>query len=333
MKWGRPLDLLEAAYRLDGTDAEWLVGLVQAARTAFPEEDLTRTGACVRGKVDAGGQTVVERFEHAYAEGQSILQPATFWDEAIRRLPPAELHGPLYFSAPLASTVSQVVGGRLSDLEFWSGNPAWDSSQVKDALGLTFQDGALKAGVVSVGLRETTTLTPGVRRFAERIAIHIGAAFRLRSSRAATPDRADAVFTPDGKIHHAEVEADRPVLEAGFGAWHHARRGDVRPEAALEIWQGLHDGRWSIVDHIDTDGKAFVLAVRNQPANDVPSGLTDRQRAAVALAALGYRNKQIAYALGLTAAAVAMLLVRARDAAGVRTRTELVRAFKRNLVA
>jgi hypothetical protein len=30
---------------------------------------------------------------------------------------------------------------------------------------------------------------------------------------------------------------------------------------------------------------------------------------------------------------VAMMLVRARAAAGVRTRTELVRAFKRNLVA
>jgi len=71
--------------------------------------------------------------------------------------------------------------------------------------------------------------------------------------------------------------------------------------------------------------------VRNEPARDVASTLTDRQRAAVALAALGYGNKQIAYALGLTATAVAMLLARARVATGIRTRAELVRAFKQSL--
>jgi DNA-binding CsgD family transcriptional regulator len=58
-----------------------------------------------------------------------------------------------------------------------------------------------------------------------------------------------------------------------------------------------------------------------------------RLLAAIALAALGYGNKQIGYALGLIATAVAMLLARARAATGVRTRAELVRTFKRDLTA
>jgi DNA-binding NarL/FixJ family response regulator len=85
------------------------------------------------------------------------------------------------------------------------------------------------------------------------------------------------------------------------------------------------------VDHVDTDGKTFVLTVRNEPARDVASTLTTRQRAVVALAALGYGNKPIAYALGLTPAAVAMSLARARAASGLGTRAELVRAFTRDL--
>jgi DNA-binding CsgD family transcriptional regulator len=109
-------------------------------------------------------------------------------------------------------------------------------------------------------------------------------------------------------------------------------RRAARGATELEVWQGLQDGHWSLVDYVDSDGKVFVLAVRNEPARDVASALTERQRAAVALAALGHGNKQVAYALGVTVAAVAMLLARARAATGTRTRVELVRAFKRRPV-
>jgi len=74
----------------------------------------------------------------------------------------------------------------------------------------------------------------------------------------------------------------------------------------------------------------FVLAVRNEPGREVVCALTDRQRGAVSLASLGYGNKQIAYALGLSVSAVGMLITRARLATGNRTRAELVRTFKRS---
>lgn len=76
------------------------------------------------------------------------------------------------------------------------------------------------------------------------------------------------------------------------------------------------------------------MAVRNQPPHGTlhaTSALSDRQRAAVALAALGYGNKQIAYALGLSPASVGMLLLRARVTTGVASRAELIRRFKLEL--
>ena len=74
-----------------------------------------------------------------------------------------------------------------------------------------------------------------------------------------------------------------------------------------------------------------MLAVENAPSPDIVGVLTERQRAVLSLAALGYGNKQIAYALGVTQAAVAMSLRRARLAAGFNTRAQLVRSFKFSL--
>jgi DNA-binding CsgD family transcriptional regulator len=116
-------------------------------------------------------------------------------------------------------------------------------------------------------------------------------------------------------------------------AWRRTARGrDAASATALEVWHGLRDGRWSLIDYVDAGGRAYLLAVRNARAPEAALTLTERQRAALALAAIGHGNKQIAYALGLTAAAVAMLLARARAATGLRSRAALVCAFKRGRV-
>jgi DNA-binding NarL/FixJ family response regulator len=92
-------------------------------------------------------------------------------------------------------------------------------------------------------------------------------------------------------------------------------RGSLRrrdPEQAVAIWEALVAGRWSLVDHFDSDGRRFVLAHRNDA--DVPDarGFTDRERQVLAYAALGHSNKVIAYELGLSTSTVAYHLTRAR---------------------
>jgi DNA-binding CsgD family transcriptional regulator len=52
--------------------------------------------------------------------------------------------------------------------------------------------------------------------------------------------------------------------------------------------------------------------------------LTERERQVVLQATLGFTNKEIAYALGVSASTVRVLMARAAGRIGVRTRAELL---------
>jgi DNA-binding CsgD family transcriptional regulator len=52
--------------------------------------------------------------------------------------------------------------------------------------------------------------------------------------------------------------------------------------------------------------------------------LTDRERQVVLQAALGFTNKEIAYALGISDSTVRVLMARAAEKLGVRSRVELL---------
>jgi len=329
IRWERPLDLLEAAYRLDGTTDDWVAGVVHAATGVFRHEGLGSGGFLVNGTVDHQGRTTIADISSSWGEGRALRRPIEPHLQTFKRLP-AEVQQSLLFSSTFFRTISESpwVG---PDVPLWLERSAWDSSMAGDALGLICHDGTKQLVFVGVGMRKKTSLGEQDRRLGERIATHIGAALRLRGRPVVGLNQAEAVLSRAGKVEHLGSANDGERIVQGFARRRHARSGRVAFETALEVWQGLHEGRWSLVDYVDTDGKGFVLAVRNEPARDIPSLLTDRQRAAVALAALGYTNKQIAYGLGLTATAVAMLLARARAATGARTRAELVRAFKHSL--
>jgi DNA-binding CsgD family transcriptional regulator len=59
--------------------------------------------------------------------------------------------------------------------------------------------------------------------------------------------------------------------------------------------------------------------------------LSERERQAVALAAIGHANKLIAYDLGIAATTVAELLKRAAVKLGAESRVALIRAFRERL--
>jgi DNA-binding CsgD family transcriptional regulator len=307
--------------------------LVRTAAEVFARDGLGAMGLLISGQVDNKGRSIIAEITSPHGEGQAIRQPLEASISASLRGIPAELQQKLFFSPSLANTTSQIMGlaAGLSRHPWWTDGSGWNTSVTRDAVGLICHDGPLNVAMLAIGLPKATTLKAGERRLGGRIATHVGAALRLRRSALKNLEGADAILSPSGRLDSLAHDHDGPALKEGFDRRRYARRRGVAAEAALEVWQGLHDGRWSLIDYVDTDGKAFVLAVRNEPARDVASSLTDRQRATVALATLGYGNKQIGYALGLTATAVAMLLRRARAATGLTTRAALVRAFKRNL--
>ena len=92
----------------------------------------------------------------------------------------------------------------------------------------------------------------------------------------------------------------------------------------LSLWRGLVSGRWSLVDHFDSDGKRFILARENPPSLPGATGLTDRQRQILFYVGAGWSNKEVGYALGVAESTVAVHLRNALRALGVRSRAEWI---------
>jgi DNA-binding CsgD family transcriptional regulator len=153
---------------------------------------------------------------------------------------------------------------------------------------------------------------------------------RRRLQAAADAAAPDAVLTSAGAVSHAETSAQdaqaRAVLSRAVKSRETAR-GPLRrtnPEEAAGLWQALVDGRWSLVDQTDSDGRRWILARRNAPTASELQPLTLRERQVLAYVALGQSNKLVAYTLGLTVSAVSNLISRATHKLGMKNRVDLV---------
>jgi hypothetical protein len=157
-------------------------------------------------------------------------------------------------------------------------------------------------GVVLLAFtRGPPRLGPGQRGMWVRVAAHLAAGYRL--VRARQTSAVDAIVQPGGRVEHAAVplpRSDRASLSDSVRALDRAR-GRLRrtdPERALAIWKGLVAGRWTLVDHVDHDGRRYLFAKRNSPPVRSWPTLTAREAQVVAYAALGQSHKEIATSWG-----------------------------------
>ncbi len=166
-----------------------------------------------------------------------------------------------------------------------------------------------------------------------RLAAHVAAGLRIRRKLQALARRvpsAEAVITPAGKVAHAtgaarESGALLALRRAALAA--DKARGPMRrkaPEQAIAIWQGLVDGRWTLLDQFEKDGRRFLVATRNDPQLQSPRALTLRERQVLAYAALGHSTKLIAYELGLSVGTASAYLATGMRKLGLRSRVQLV---------
>ena len=130
----------------------------------------------------------------------------------------------------------------------------------------------------------------------KRLSVHIAAALRLRR----LGDRVEAVLDPDGKVAHATARAAEAREELRAATRHidqaRSRSGRADADTALELWQGLVMGRWTLVDRFDSDGRRYVLACRNTPTTGRFPMLTRREQQVVFYISLGQSLKQTSYA-------------------------------------
>ena len=182
-------------------------------------------------------------------------------------------------------------------------------------------------------------IRPAERSAFHMLSAHIKAGLRLRRrltqpSLAVAPPEDGAVLDASACLVHAEGEAREPEARALLE--HKTREIDRartqaagRNDDALAVWQGLIDGRWSLVERFDSDGKRYLLAHKNPETVTDPRGLTSLESRVTGLAVRGYSDKLVAYHLGIPEGTVASCIARALRKLGLADRMELVRTLGR----
>jgi DNA-binding CsgD family transcriptional regulator len=322
---GRVVELVEAIYALESDEGDWLRNIAAKARSAFGGPalgayGLTYDASDVRD-CRFSPVALVDVDNPVLRRMLSDESPAAFREspdavEAVFRKTP---YGPSR-ALPWTGIVRQI-SERQTRMGF-------------EILGLN------GVNVDGRGAHIGVLMPLPIRRVSPeilaRVSSHLSAAYRLRARLGvpSTPEQAEAIVRPGGKIEHAVGAAKLPEARAAL-ARAAVRIDDLRtatrkrdPERAIEAWKVLVTARWSLVDHFERDGARYLLAQRNDPAPGPIGLLSKRERQVVALAALGHHDKMIAYELGITGSTARVLLSRAARRLGARNRAELVARYE-----
>jgi DNA-binding CsgD family transcriptional regulator len=337
-----PIALVEACYNLADDEQAWLRRIAEVSVGILPDSPhgvvvyhvaLTADGVRIPHAVQVGGTADVA------ARLRNMGALLDRWHAGKASLIERGVGG-LYQKVVLAGL--RAPADRLLMTEFDKVGPDWMYTLgvpgVRDLFFMANHhiDG-LGATVIVGGLPQKGGLRPAERQMYQMLSAHIKAGQRLR--RRLGPVTGSVNVPEDGAVLDAEARLVDAQGEArGAGAREElvrmARAIDGaraersgRNEEALEVWQGLVDGRWSLVERFDADGRRFMLAHRN-PENVVdPRGLTSTESRVTGLAVRGYANKLIAYHLGISEGTVTSHLHNALRKLGLSSRVELLRTL------
>ncbi len=318
------VSLVEATYCLTGDDEAWLDNLLERATpilelgtpplawtirytpTTFGVDVFARRSSpLLKAMIRAGHHVASDALANmVYRSGRAI---GTASADVFPKLP-GEL-----------PKFRVTTGGRFRDLLLVGGHSGTGQSVMLAAYSTT-----------------PTVVSAAERKRWQQIGAHLGAGLRLRDvARELSMDAhpVEAVLDSCGRVHDAREEAsDNSALDALRHAVRKIERVRSRawrddPDVALDAWEGLVDGRWSLVDRFDTDGRRFVVAVRNDPDHRDPRGLSRRERQVAEYIGMGRSTKQISYTLGISASAVADCSARVQRKLGLSSRAEVSAFF------
>ncbi len=312
------LEVVEAAYRVEQAPVAWLASASTAVERQFAR------GFISSYFVDCsdGG---FRRWAPAWTAGAPPAATALY-DEYDRFVPLA-MRRAIHTFAPCGSN---------DDLPEPSEDSDWFTRETArwSVFGVNAIDVTLRGCCFSRWELRATSVRTTEKEIEDwsRLSAHLAAGARLTHALEglAPLDHAEAIIEPSGKLVHASGQARgklaREALRSEARAQDRARtrRGRASGADAVAAWQALVKGRWSVLDHFDSDGRRFVVAQPNEPLPATRRALTARERQVATAASLGHSNKLIAYELGLDPSTVAKLLARARAKLGVGTRVELV---------
>jgi DNA-binding CsgD family transcriptional regulator len=328
---------VEACYARAGDDQAWLSGLVE---TVSPLAQGHAIFAQVY-RLCQDGSLLVER--HRCQDVPPDVPDAM--DRLFRSAPPEVVRRhwsptpPVDYCTRRLLAAPAHVEGVLRGIR--------ERCDVRDVLGIFGADVGGRVISIHIGVPGGLPLFPPRVVYRLRsVAAHLTSGVRLRhalgseaeATGAAGPPP-EAVLDPAGHALDASGPARDRAARASLGeavrlmekARGRLRRAD--PDEALQLWRGLVEGTWSLVEHEDADGKRYLLARRNQPGAREPTALTRNERSVLAFAAMGHQNKYIAYLLGFSPSAVAAHLRSAQRKLGLSSRGDIIRTFAHVVLA
>ncbi len=315
-----PIEVVEAAYRLDGTDLEWLRGLGKAVR---PLLDGDRGLLCYL--IDAASEPAEQFARRVVFDvspedvelAEQLLAKNIRMTAAFHDVPPS-------LDASAVASYRAVGRGQVDDriLDAYSRLGVADFSAFR-----TVEPGPLSVAFVAGQRIERQFDAETIARWA-RVAAHVAAGRRLRITSATD---FEAVVSTAGRIEHAVGEAasraGRVALREAMERQEHARSpaGRRDDDRALAAWTPLVAGRWSLVDQFERSGLRYLVARPNEHGLAEPRTLAPRERTLAHLSALGKSNLLIAYELGIAETTVATHLGGVMKKLGATSRIELRR--------
>lgn len=326
---GGMVGVVERAYHVDAAEGSWLESIRQAAESLFPYQ--------VAAQVYTFTLSAAGDFQFGEVASDPELEVAMRRIHAAAR-PSLLLNG--YLRGPVTSP-ELVMGGNEDDpgIRLYSTLFEREGIQVTTANGIDPSGNGCSLAIVR---KNAPPLSRRERHGLARIAAHLASAHRLRSAQGSRfggqpgeslTEGADAVLSADGTTLHAERDArdagTRAALRDAARRIDRARMRAAESSAddALALWRALVDGRWTLVEWLDSDGRRLFVARRNDPASQAHRALTDLERKAVALLALGHSQKLCAYELGRSQSSVSEVARTALKKLGVTTRAELVELY------
>lgn len=314
------IDVVEAAYSLDGPESEWLTTLLDRARA-----DLD-VGAGIYGFT---GHTAGPDFAASPAFVERALSPA-FQNKLLElnATAPTAIFDLLRKRAVTCGGLEQVLGATSPVVAQFRRVMA--SANVSDGFCLFAQDAQGGNITLSAPAAAPVDPSPRVRGIWQRVGLHVVAGLRLRRKLAARIAQREAILSPSGNVEDiapslASDGAARRALTDAVRAMDRARHASVRssPERALELWRGLVAGQWSLVDHWESDGRRWVAAYANRPGVRDPRALTETEQSILRYVAVGATNKDAGYALGLSDKTVSSCVSQIMKKLRVRSRVDL----------
>ncbi len=289
------IDIVERAYALAPAPAAWLTSLLDAMSPSLDQGE---------------GVSIVVASLHG--SRPKVLQHTSRTNSRLMaRLIDFNANAPLGTNALFTDRLVSFTSSRA----FFDGEAAryvsgfLEQFGVSEFLGLYALDGEGQAFFVAAPSRRRLEIHGHVRRAWERVGLHLGAALRLRR-RVVEGARPIGHFLPSGRAVHLEDEATHPDTRATLMDAVRAierARGRLRqsPSEALEVWRGLVDGRFSLVETLESDGRRMLVVHRNAPGLEDPRALTARERTLLSYLSHAATNVQVAYAMGLDPSSVA----------------------------